>query len=228
MQNLLVVMALAAGLLVAPATAQNAGMDPAEPLKIARVLAARYPAQPIMSYIPALAWSGGLRLSAMTGEPQWREKAAKDMQAFISGQTPAIAEPYRLTSLAGAFAFYDAAALDKNADAGALAQKVAAFVADAPTGLSYVAYCEKRTATKHDRARVPWTWASDGGWVAPDLPRWQFATQLTRVPVLYKVYIPTSLPDEGDEVLEALHPGFRPQALNVGVDARLELVVENQ
>jgi len=63
----------------------------------------------------------------------------------------------------------------------------------------YVADFEKKTATKHDRARVRWTWAADGGWVAPDNPRWLFATQLTRVPVLYKVYIVTSLPDEGDE-----------------------------
>ena len=57
-------------------------MDPADPLKIARVLAARYPAQPIMSYIPALAWSGSLRLSELTGEAQWREKALKEMQSL--------------------------------------------------------------------------------------------------------------------------------------------------
>lgn len=63
----------------------------------------------------------------------------------------------------------------------------------------YVADFEKKTATKHDRARVRWTWAADGGWIAPDHPRWQFATQLMKVPVLYKVYIVTSLPDEGDE-----------------------------
>lgn len=33
------------------------------PLDVARALAARYPAQPIMSYIPGLAWSGSLRLA---------------------------------------------------------------------------------------------------------------------------------------------------------------------
>jgi unsaturated rhamnogalacturonyl hydrolase len=100
----------------------------AEPLAIARVLAAKYPAQPIMSYIPALSWSGSMRLSAMTKEPQWREKAAKDMQAFLSGQTPTIAEPYRLTSLAGALAFADAFTLTADAASGALSQKVAAFM----------------------------------------------------------------------------------------------------
>jgi len=67
------------------------------------------------------------------------------------------------------------------------------------TAEMYVADFEKKTATKHDRARVRWTWAADGGWIAPDHPRWLFATQLTRVPVLYKVYIVTALPDEGEE-----------------------------
>ena len=134
MQSLTILIAVVITLLRAPVAAQAPGMNPDDPLAIARVLAAKYPAQPIMSYIPALAWSGSLRLSAVTGESQWREKAMPDMQAFISGQTPAIAEPYRLTSLAGALAFFDAATLNKNADAGALAQKVAAFITDTPVG----------------------------------------------------------------------------------------------
>ena len=39
-----------------------------DPLAIARVLVQRYPANPIMSYIPALSWSGALVLSQITGE----------------------------------------------------------------------------------------------------------------------------------------------------------------
>jgi len=78
------------------------------PLAIARILAARYPAQPIMSYIPALSWAGSIRLTRLTGEPQWRQKAAKEMEPFLAKQTPVIAEPYRLTSLAGALAFLEA------------------------------------------------------------------------------------------------------------------------
>ena len=132
MQTLTILIALVFTLLGVPEAAQAPGMNPGDPLAIARVLAAKYPAQPIMSYIPALSWSGSLRLAALTGEAQWRDKAMKDMQAFISGQTPAIAEPYRLTSLAGALAFFDAAELNKNADAGVLAQKVADFITDAP------------------------------------------------------------------------------------------------
>ena len=134
MQNLLLLIALGASAWLAPFAAQTAGMDPADPLKIARVLAARYPAQPTMSYIPALAWSGSLQLTSLTGEPQWRDKALKEMQPFIAGETPAIAEPFRLTSLAGHLAFADAGTLDNDRGARALALKAAAFMtADAPT-----------------------------------------------------------------------------------------------
>lgn len=103
------------------------------PLDVARALAARYPTDPIMSYIPALSWSGSLRLAALTGEDKWREKPRAQMATFLAGKTPAIAEPYRLTSLAGHLAFADAATLDGNAAAGALLQKAAQFiVAEAP------------------------------------------------------------------------------------------------
>jgi rhamnogalacturonyl hydrolase YesR len=98
------------------------------PLDVARVLAARYPADPVMSYIPALAWSGAFRLAVLTGEDRWREKPRREMQPFVSGVTPAIAEPYRIALLAGHLAFADAAALDGNAAAGALARKAADFM----------------------------------------------------------------------------------------------------
>ena len=100
----------------------------AEPLAVARILAARYPAQPIMSYIPALSWSNSMSLSAISGETRWAEKAAKDLEALTSGKTAAIAEPYRLTSLAGALALADAERFVGDQAAGALAQKVAAFM----------------------------------------------------------------------------------------------------
>lgn len=98
------------------------------PLAVARLLAPRYPAQPIMSYIPALSWSGALRLAELTGEPRFREKPLADMAPFISGETPAIAEPYLLTSLAGHLALADLAAMDGNAEADALARKAADFM----------------------------------------------------------------------------------------------------
>jgi hypothetical protein len=39
------------------------------PLEVARILAAQYPEEMSVRYIPALAWSGALRLSALTGRP---------------------------------------------------------------------------------------------------------------------------------------------------------------
>jgi rhamnogalacturonyl hydrolase YesR len=98
------------------------------PLDIAKVLAAKYPAEPIMSYIPALSWSGSFRLAALTGEDRWKEKPRREMQTFLSGARPAIAEPYQLASLGGHLAFADAGTLDGNAAAAALAQKAADFI----------------------------------------------------------------------------------------------------
>ena len=73
----------------------------ATPLDIARVLAARYPESPIMSYIPAVAWSASLRLAQLTGEEKWKEKPRREMQPFLAREKPADCEPYQLTSLAG-------------------------------------------------------------------------------------------------------------------------------
>jgi unsaturated rhamnogalacturonyl hydrolase len=98
------------------------------PLEVARILAAKYPAQPVMSYIPALAWSGSFRLAALTGEDKWRDKPRREMQPFLAGARPAIAEPFQLTSLAGHLAFADAARLDGNAAGGEIALKAADFI----------------------------------------------------------------------------------------------------
>lgn len=95
------------------------------PLEIARMLAARFPVTPSMSYIPALSWSGALRVSAITGDAQYGERARAQMTPFLSGAKPAIAEPVLLTSLAGHQVFFDLAELAGNADADALARRAA-------------------------------------------------------------------------------------------------------
>jgi rhamnogalacturonyl hydrolase YesR len=97
----------------------------AEPLAVARILAAKYPAQPIMSYIPALAWSSSLRLSELTGETEWRQRVEKDIEPFTSDPAKTRAEPRRLTSLAGGFAFLDASALMRNSAAQKVGMEVA-------------------------------------------------------------------------------------------------------
>jgi rhamnogalacturonyl hydrolase YesR len=119
--------ALGAGLSLG-ASAQS---DVRMPLDVARVLATRYPESPSMSYIPGLAWAGSYRLVAFLGEGPWLEKARREMRPFLTGERPAIAEPYALTSLAGHLAFADAGTLDGNAEAAALARRAADFILSA-------------------------------------------------------------------------------------------------
>jgi unsaturated rhamnogalacturonyl hydrolase len=80
----------------------------ADPLAIARTLAATYPTTTTLSYIPALSWGASLRLSLSVNEPQIGEKAIEQLQPYLSGATPIVAEPYRLTNVAGAAVLFDA------------------------------------------------------------------------------------------------------------------------
>lgn len=73
---------------------------------------------------------------------------------------------------------------------------------DLPGGTTvtyYIADFEKKTQTKVDRVRIRWAWSTNGTWVAPDNPRWQFAKQLNTVPVLFKLYIATPLAEADGE-----------------------------
>jgi rhamnogalacturonyl hydrolase YesR len=70
-----------------------------------------------MSYIAALSWSGAIRLTKLTDEARWGEKARRQMQPFISGEKAVVPEPPNaapnpsgeagLPSLAGYFALMD-------------------------------------------------------------------------------------------------------------------------
>jgi unsaturated rhamnogalacturonyl hydrolase len=106
------------------------------PREVARILAARYPENPSMSYIPAVAWSASLRLAQLTSDDQWKVRPRRDIQTFLSGGKPVIAQPYVLTSLAGHSAFVDLAVIDGNKEAAGFARKAADFVlADVPEEL---------------------------------------------------------------------------------------------
>jgi rhamnogalacturonyl hydrolase YesR len=111
-----------------PSGVALSAQDTRQPLDIARLMAARYPENPIMSYIPGVAWASSLRLAQLTGEEKWKEKPRREMQTFVSGEKPAIAQPYVLTSLGGHLALSDLGEIDKNKDAAALAQKAADFI----------------------------------------------------------------------------------------------------
>ena len=87
--------------------AQAGSAPQRQPLDVARVLAARYPENASMNYIAALTWSGAFRLTTLTNEARWKEKARQQMQSFISGEKPTMAEPHELPSLAGHTALFD-------------------------------------------------------------------------------------------------------------------------
>lgn len=70
---------------------------------------------------------------------------------------------------------------------------------DGGTAALYIADFEKKTATRIERVRIRWAWSTDGAWIAPDNPRWQFARRLNAVPELYKLYIATPLPEADAE-----------------------------
>jgi hypothetical protein len=68
-------------------------------------------------------------------------------------------------------------------------------LADGATVHFYIADFEKKTATRVERVRIRWAWSTDGEWIAPDNPRWQFARRLNAAPELFKLYVATPLPD---------------------------------
>jgi unsaturated rhamnogalacturonyl hydrolase len=96
-----------------------------DPLEVARILAAKYPQSPGMSYIPALAWSGAIQLSQLTGDPAFRQKALSQMTPFLDGSKPALSEKANLPSIAGHLAFSDLARMESSQNAAALARTAA-------------------------------------------------------------------------------------------------------
>ena len=98
------------------------------PLEIAKVLAARYPAAPSISYIPALAWIKTLELSARTGETALRAKVLAQIQPWLSGDKPLLGDRIQLTTVAGTMVF---AELAKTDPANTAAQRLAIEGAEA-------------------------------------------------------------------------------------------------
>lgn len=98
------------------------------PLDVARRMAERYPMAPIMSYIPALAWSGALRLSTRTKESRWADKAKAEMRPFLAGEKPVTSEKNSLASLGGHIAFADLALSEGHKAAADLAKAAADLI----------------------------------------------------------------------------------------------------
>jgi unsaturated rhamnogalacturonyl hydrolase len=98
------------------------------PVEIATVLANRYPGSPGVSYIPAVTWSNTLRLAARLDDDALVEKVRGQIAPFLSGETPAVSAPYRLTNLAGLFAFIDFSEAGRSEEALDLAIAGAEFL----------------------------------------------------------------------------------------------------
>ena len=107
-----------------------------QPLEVARLLATRYPREAPLGYIPALIWSGSLRLSALTGDDRLKQKVRRDLEPFITGDKAAIAPPHTLAGLSGYLALFDLEAAEKagNSAAGAVARKAVDLVLPPASG----------------------------------------------------------------------------------------------
>jgi rhamnogalacturonyl hydrolase YesR len=82
-----------------------------QPQSVARLLAQRYPVEPGMNYIPALAWLNTLRLAAMTNDEQLREKVLRQTEPWLIGQKPLWGDRPQLNAIAGTMIFAEIAKL---------------------------------------------------------------------------------------------------------------------
>jgi unsaturated rhamnogalacturonyl hydrolase len=78
-----------------------------DPLAIARLLAARYPETPSISYIPSVAWVNTLKLAAITGDQTLAQKVRDQTSPWVKGEQPLFGNRIQLTSVAGTMIFAD-------------------------------------------------------------------------------------------------------------------------
>ncbi|HZR23826.1 MAG TPA: glycoside hydrolase family 88 protein [Vicinamibacterales bacterium] len=81
-----------------------------DPLAIARQLAAKYPGEPIISYIPSIAWSNALKVADLTKDASLRERVMQQTQPWRSGEKELFGNRIQLTSVAGTFVFAEVGA----------------------------------------------------------------------------------------------------------------------
>ena len=80
-----------------------------EPLAIARLLAARYPQNAIVSYIPSVAWMNTLRLADVTNDASLRDGVRRQTLPWTSGAKPLFGDRIVLTAAAGTMIFAELA-----------------------------------------------------------------------------------------------------------------------
>ena len=93
-----------------------------QPIDVAKLLAARYPAAPSISYIPALAWIKTLDLATLTHDETLRAKVQTQIQPWLSAEKLLLGDRIQLTTVAGTMVFAELAKADAtNARARTLA-----------------------------------------------------------------------------------------------------------
>ena len=80
-----------------------------EPLAIAKVLAAKYPQNPLVSYIPSVAWFNTLRLADITKDDALRQKVLSETRPWLSRERPLFGERIALTAVAGTLIYAELA-----------------------------------------------------------------------------------------------------------------------
>lgn len=110
-----------------------------EPLRVAELLAEKYPRQPEIAYIQAVTWSSTLKLGELTSNPRWREQVERQLAPFLKAPPPDLnARPdVMVVLLAGHIPFADLALTTDNADAKRMALRAAeAYRPEQPGGMA--------------------------------------------------------------------------------------------
>ena len=106
------------------------------PLEIAGVLARRYPAEAVVSYIPSVAWTSTLRLAAITGDASLQQRVRQQTLPWVSGKRPLFGEQITLAAAAGTMVYAELAATgDESARALAI-QGAEAVSAEGANGIA--------------------------------------------------------------------------------------------
>jgi unsaturated rhamnogalacturonyl hydrolase len=80
-----------------------------KPIDLARVLAGKYPQNPIVSYIPSVAWMNTLRLAAATKDDSLRTKVLHQVDPWLSGKQKLFGDRPSLTAAAGTMIYAELA-----------------------------------------------------------------------------------------------------------------------
>lgn len=79
------------------------------PLEVGALLAAKYPQEPSITYIPAVAWTSTLRLAELRNDPALRAKVREAAAPYLNGGRPSLDGNPDTTKLAGHILFADLA-----------------------------------------------------------------------------------------------------------------------